>query len=48
MADWKLAVAGKPVFRAIVDAWALYDGTLTPPKLIEWSHYEYERHSIIP
>ena len=25
-------------YRAIVDAWALYDGTLTPPKLIEWSY----------
>jgi len=24
-------------YRTIVDAWALYDGTLTPPKLIEWS-----------
>ena len=24
-------------YRAIVDAWALYDGTLTPPNLIEWS-----------
>jgi len=24
-------------YRAIVDAWARYDGTLTPPKLIEWS-----------
>ncbi len=24
-------------YRIIVDAWALYDGTLTPPKLIEWS-----------
>ena len=24
-------------YRTIVDVWALYDGTLTPPKLIEWS-----------
>jgi len=24
-------------YKAIVDSWALYDGTFTPPKLIEWS-----------
>ncbi len=36
-------------YKVVVDSWALYDGTLTPPKLIEWSQdYEYKRHSIIP
>lgn len=24
-------------YKAVVDSWALYDGTCTPPKLIEWS-----------
>ena len=23
-------------YKAVVDSWALYDGTCTPPKLIEW------------
>ena len=24
-------------YKAVVDSWALYDGTLTPPKMIGWS-----------
>lgn len=24
-------------YKEVVDSWALYDGTFTPPKLIEWS-----------
>ncbi|WP_233120894.1 hypothetical protein [Chlorobium sp. KB01] len=24
-------------YKAAVNAWAMYDGTVTPPKMIEWS-----------
>ena len=27
----------KGKYRAVVNSWALYDGTFTPPKLIDWS-----------